>query len=235
MDRITINTTQNVHIDYEAAGIGDRSIAAILDVFILLAYVFSVSMVLDEASSWVLYALIALPYFIYFLIAEIFFNGQTLGKKMRGIKVSRLDGTPPRLADYVIRWLFRLIEIDLTFGMVALVTLFVRGRGQRLGDMAAGTTVVKIRPAVDLKDTLYTEIEADYLPAFPQVSQLSVKDISLTKEVVASLKAGASQKKMIEVGDKMKATLERKMAVSSELPALEFLQTVIKDYNQAKR
>ena len=86
MDRITINTTQNVHIDYEAAGIGDRSIAAILDVFILLAYVFSVSMVLDEASSWVLYALIALPYFIYFLIAEIFFNGQTLGKKMRGIK-----------------------------------------------------------------------------------------------------------------------------------------------------
>ena len=234
MDRVTINTSQNVFIDYEAAGVGDRSIAAILDLFLLFAYLLSISILIEPESPAVI-VLISLPYFLYFLIAEIFFNGQTLGKKMRGIKVSRIDGTEPRLGDYIIRWLIRLIEIDLTFGMVALVTLFARGKGQRLGDMAAGTAVVKTRPPVALKDTLYTELESEYQPVFKEVDVLTPKDIALTKEVIESLRASRFSEKMTAVAHKMKATLEQKMSVSSELPALKFLETVLKDFNHLKR
>ncbi len=234
MDRVTVNTSQNVFIDYEAAGVGDRSIAAILDLFLLFAYLLSVS-ILIEPESPAVFVIIFLPYFLYFLIAEIFFNGQTLGKKMRGIKVSRIDGTEPRLGDYIIRWLLRLIEVDLTFGMVALVTLFARGKGQRLGDMAAGTAVVKTRPPVSLNDTLYTALESEYQPVFKEVNLLSPKDIALTKEVVESLQASRFSAKMTEVAHKMKATLEQKMSISSDLSALNFLETVIKDYNHIKR
>ena len=236
MDRVKVTTAQNVYIDYEAAGIGDRTVAAIIDVFILFAYFITALLIVGEEISTSVSVILSLPYFFYFLISETFLDGQTIGKKARGIKVTRIDGTEPRFGDYIIRWLFRLIEIDMSMGMIALVALFIRGRGQRLGDMAAGTTVVKVSRNISLKNTLYTEVDSAYTPVFQEaVDMLGDKDISLAKEVMDALMLERSTTHLVEVGEKMKATLAQKMKVTSELSPLDFLQAVITDYNHRRR
>ncbi len=231
MDRVKITTAQNVLIDYEAAGIGDRAIATIFDLCILVAYLITMSLATQEIESLATTIVIFIPYFLYFVLSEIFFNGQTIGKKIRGIKVTRIDGTEPQVGDYLIRWLFRLVELDLTFGLVALLTLFIRGKGQRLGDMAAGTAVVKISRPVALSDTIYTATDSDYTPTFKNVGQLSLRDITLAKEVLQTLQR---DRHAAAVGEKMKTTLLKKMDAESPLSPTEFLQTVIQDYNHDK-
>ena len=235
MDRVKINTAQNVYIDYEAAGVGDRAIAAIFDGLILVSYFILMTALLGENLSPGVMALISIPYILYFLLSEIFLNGQTIGKKARGIKVTRIDGTEPGPGDYVIRWLFRFVEIDICMGLIALLTLIFRGNGQRLGDMAARTTVVKISRKTTLDQTFYTGLEADYEAQFREAALLTDKDISLAKEVLDTIKREGPSPQNSVLGDKMKATLERKMAISSPLPATDFLDTLIKDYNYLKR
>lgn len=236
MDRVKVTTTQNVYIDYEAAGVGDRTIAAIFDSMILFSYIIFMFMLLRDFLSTAVTTIILLPYLLYYLLSEILLNGQTIGKKLRGIKVTRLDGTEPRLGDYVIRWLFRLVEIDMCMGLIALLTLIFRGKGQRLGDMAAGTTVVKISRQTGLDQTFYTELDTEYQPVFKQVSQLPDQDIALAKEVLDTIKGERTPTRgTIALGEKMKITLERKMDTTSTLPPREFLETVIKDFNWLRR
>lgn len=235
MDRLAINTTQNVNIEYEAAGIGDRAIATIIDMIIILSYLSTAFLIAGDSPSIGLATVISLPFVFYFLLSEIILNGQTIGKRARQIKVTRIDGTEPRLGDYVIRWLFRFVEVDVTFGLIALLTLFAKGKGQRLGDMAAGTAVVKVKKQVALSDTLYQEIDENYVVTLLQADQLSHQDVLLAREVLDTIKRERGSEHTIALADKMKATLERKMNSSSDLPSVSFLQTIIKDYNYLKR
>ncbi len=234
MDRVKINTAQNVFLDYEAAGIGDRTIAGIIDTIVLVCYLIFASLLIQESTSIATQTIVFLPYIFYFLVSEIFLNGQTLGKRSRNIKVTRLDGTQPRIGDYFIRWFFRFLEVDLSFGMIAVVSLFFRGNGQRLGDMAAGTMVVKINKSVSLDDTLYQELDEAYVPTIKETVHLTEKEISLTKEVFDTINVEKPSPQIISVGEKMKATLESKMNISSPLSAREFLWAVIQDYNHLK-
>ncbi|MEM8484138.1 MAG: RDD family protein [Bacteroidota bacterium] len=232
MDRVKITTAQNVYIDYEAAGVGDRAIAAIIDLCILISYLISMTLATQAVQSTATTIVILIPYFLYFVLSEILFNGQTIGKKLRGIKVTRLDGTAPHVGDYIIRWLFRLIEVEMTLGLVALVTVIVRGKGQRIGDMAANTAVVKISRSVGLQDTIYTKLDTDYSPTFDNASLLSEAEITLAKEVLDTLQQGGNAG---PIGEKMKATLLKKLEADSPLSPIAFLQTVIKDYNHMIR
>jgi len=235
MDRVKVTTAQNVFIDYEAAGVGDRTIAALIDFLILFSYLMIALLAAGDNLSTGVASIIVLPYPLYFLISEILFNGQTIGKKVRGIKVTRIDGTEPRLGDYIIRWLFRLVEIDICMGLIALLTLIFRGKGQRLGDMAAGTTVVKISRLTGLDKTFYTELESDYTAVFQEVVNLTENDIKLAKEVLDAITRERTTPHTIAIGEKMKATLARKMDISSPLTPADFLSTVIKDFNHLKR
>jgi hypothetical protein len=156
---------------------------------------------------------------------------------MRHLKVARLDGSAPSLGDYIIRALFRLIEIDMTAGMLAVLTLFIRGQGQRLGDLAAKTTVLKLAPAVTLKDTVYSELDANYQPVLPEAALLSDQDVTLAKEVLDSFRQQIrhrNKETAVTIGHKIKATLEGKMGIASPLPPDDFLETVIRDYNYLK-
>lgn len=235
MDRVKIKTAQNVLIDYEAAGIGDRTVAAIIDLFILVAYLISAFLVLANFITPAISVLISLPYLLYFLISETLMNGQTIGKKVRGIVVTKIDGTEPRFGDYIIRWLIRIVEIDLTMGLIALITVFIHGNGQRLGDMAAGTAVVKKARKVDLKDTLYTAVQDDYILTFQETGSLSDKEISLAKEVLDTLVREKTTPGLTAVAEKMKDSLLHKMNTTSELPPKTFLHAVIQDYNYLRR
>jgi uncharacterized RDD family membrane protein YckC len=245
MATIRVQTTQNVTLEYEVASVGDRMMAALLDYLILLAYGVLLSLLIqalaaasDGASSTINYrdpaelfgvlvfALLCAPFFVYFLVCEIFFNGQTLGKKARHIRVMRLDGTPARLGDYLLRWLLRPVEIMSSLGGLALITMLLNGRGQRLGDVLAGTTVLSLQPGAG--QLLATELAtpAGYQPVFEQASQLTDHDVALLRQLLSRGLRQGNYLILHETALKIKQLL----AVESDLSDEAFLRTVLRDH-----
>ena len=229
MQKVGIQTTQNVLIDYEVAGLGERIGAYLLDGLILAAYIALVIFINVKITTLPLWlnVVLGLPVFLYHLLCEIFFNGQSLGKRQLKIKVVRLDGTSPRLGDYVLRWILRPVDI-LLYGSVAVLCILIGGKGQRLGDMAAGTTVVKYRDQLHSKvQPVYAaSIPEDYSITFPQVSRLTDDDIALIRETLNIYRRTANPQPVQVMTVKAKQILE----VETDMPPVKFLNVIIKDY-----
>lgn len=234
MQYVRIQTAQNVGIDVEVAGLGERLLAALVDYAILIAYLVGTTYVLDllEANSTAMQILVFLPAVFYFLLCELFLDGQSIGKKLRNLKVVRLDGEPPTAGHFLVRWLFRFVDITVSTGLVAVLAILVTPRAQRLGDLAAGTTVVKTTARARLEDTVYTRVKDDHVIAFPQVEYLTTDDIATARDVVRALIEDKTSHTTFTLGNRMKQALEAKMGVASELQPVVFLRTVIEDYNQ---
>ena len=164
----------------------------------------------------------------------MFLDGQSIGKKLRHLKVVRLDGEPPTLGNYLVRWLLRFVDVTLSSGVAAVLSILVTPYGQRLGDLAAGTTVVKTTARARLEDTVFKHVDDGYTLVFPQVEQLSPADVATARDVVQALVEDTTSRTTVQLGAKMKHALERKMGVASDLPPVVFLRTVIKDYNHVR-
>lgn len=236
MEHIQIQTTQNVPIEYEIGNIGDRLIAALIDWGVLIGYILLLSIInqyLDMPQS-LLMVLLTLPIFLYDLVSEVVLNGQSIGKKLRHLKVVRLDGSHPTLRNYLLRWVLRPIDIGITLGAAAMAAILFGGRGQRLGDLAAGTTVVKLQQRITLEDTVLSEVDEQYTPRYPRVSRLDDPDIEVVKEVLRrlpQLQNPVLKKKLLR---KTQDALETKMGMEPATPSVEFLETVVSDYNAVK-
>ncbi len=100
------------------------------------------------------FVILFLPLFFYHLLCETYLNGQSFGKKIMKMRVVKLDGTQAGIGSYFLRWILAPIDIYFTYGSVGLVTMIVNGKGQRLGDLAAHTTVVKLKAETKLDDTI---------------------------------------------------------------------------------
>lgn len=234
MEHLHIQTAQNVGIHFEVAGLGDRVVAALVDYLLLAVYLITIYVVIIAAGagdSLALLAIAALPYPFYFLVCEVFFDGQSIGKKLSRLKVARLDGDQPTVGNYLLRWLLRPIDIGISSGLIGLTSILITRHGQRLGDLAAGTTVVKLRPRTRLGDTLFSRLEDDHTPTFADVDRLDPHDVETAKEVLDTLTMERRSHDTFTLGLRMKTALEEKMEVSSELPPAEFLRAVIDDYN----
>ena len=159
-------------------------------------------------------------------------EGQSLGKKALEIKVVQKNGKPPTLGSYLLRWIFRLIEITGTSGTLAFFTILINGHGQRLGDIAAGTTVIKKKKKTKLSDTMYADIAEGYDPQYPEVSCLSDNDISVVKEVLNAAN-NYDRRTYLNIALKTKNALKNKMGIelSDDIDSITFLRTVVKDYN----
>ncbi len=232
MDNIRIQTTQNVDIEYEVASIGDRILATLLDYLFFLAYIFLL-LIIAGITKWVLFnsfalvSLLALPVFLYDLICEIFFQGKSFGKMIMKIKVVKLDGTQANFGAYLLRWLLRIIDTRLFGGAIALIAILINGKGQRVGDMAAGTTVIKIKQKIQLSDTILNKVKANYTLVFPQVSKLTDNDIAIIKEVTQV----CIRSNNYEALEKLAAKTKETMGVAANLPHVQFLSTVVQDYS----
>ena len=229
MQKVGIQTTQNVLIDYEVAGLGDRIGAFLLDALLIGAYYVGLSLAnyyQDGLPTW-LNAVLLLPPFLYHLLCEIFLNGQSLGKRQLNLKVVRLDGTQPGIGSYLLRWLLRPLDIWL-YGSVAIITILVNGKGQRLGDLAAGTTLVKYRNQQhSFEQQLYKPLEEDsYQVQFPQVSRLSEKDVALIRETLRTYRLTGNTQPVLLMSDKAQELL----GIQTTLPPLKLLHTLVKDY-----
>lgn len=230
MDAIRIDTAQNVGVDYEVASLGDRGLAWFFDGLILAGYVIGVFILLGLGTlnywnypGWLLAIIIGLPYLLYDLISEVTMNGQSIGKRARKIKVARLDGGRPSLGQYIMRQVLRPIDGISYLG--ALVIL-INGRGQRLGDLAAGTCVVSMRKRTSLDDTLLVQVEQGHVPLYPEAVRLTDGQAQLIKEVLYKNRGDNRALILLQASEKVQALLN----VRTDQRPQDFLLRVLKDY-----
>ena len=231
MHTIKVQTTQNVFVDYPISSIGHRIIAFLLDRLILVAYTVFVFVLLDwlaVAPMWGYAIAIVLPWLFYPLLFEVLMDGQTPGKRVMKIKVVRLDGTPPTVGNYLLRWIFSFLEYYLFSGLIAVIVVAMGGKGQRLGDVVAGTAVVKLTERHEMDAAkVFISPEQDYVPTFSQVIQLTGSDIELVQRALEVNRDHGNPEPVLAVTEKIKALLD----IQNDMPPVKFLYTVIKDFN----
>jgi uncharacterized RDD family membrane protein YckC len=231
MQTISVRTTQNVFIHYPLASVGDRILGYLIDQLIFVVYVFiviAIAQSIDMEQIWLLIALLSIPYILYRLLFEIFMNGQTPGKRAMQIKVVRINGTPATVGDYVLRWIFGLIELNVASGLIAMLIVIIGGKGQRLGDLVAGTTVIKlIEQRQATAQEVFVSPENNYEVSFPQAAQLNPSDIELIQRSLEINRDLGNQKPMLAITEKVKTQL----GVKTDMPPIKFLYVLIKDYN----
>jgi uncharacterized RDD family membrane protein YckC len=227
--QVSIQTTQNVSIEQDKAGVGSRILAFIVDLMIIIVYSIGVGYSLDIwggfDNQWV-NIIFYFPVFFYDLYMEILNNGKSLGKMVLGIQVVRLDGSAPTIGGYILRWIIRPIDILLS-GAVAIICIAMTENGQRLGDLAAGTTVVRIKKTEKVSRLqLVEKMEDNYEPMFPEVKVLTDKDVAIIKESLRMRADFSNSKPVILLTQKVK----EKLNIESDLEPVPFLYTVLRDY-----
>lgn len=236
MNCINITTSQNVELEYQPAGVGYRILAAMLDEVFKTVYVVIIIILLGlymknnqfvyDDTNYGLYSVIilaSLPYMLYYFLSEILMNGQSFGKKIIGIKVIKLDGTQASLSAYLIRSLTRFIDR----GLVALIAVAVTEKSQRLGDLAAGTTVIKLNAEVSLRETILYKTQPNYKIVFEQVALLSDNNMAVVKQILEHSVANHKKDNI----DLLAKKIKEKMGVSTDMNNELFLQTVLLDYS----
>lgn len=237
MATIRITTSQNIDIDYEVAGLGERVLARLIDmvifilVFILGVFLASISVLVNSSGlgfiiSVSIYAALLV---FYDLICEIFMNGQSIGKRIMKIKVISLDGGRPTVSQYLMRWLFRIIDFGVGGGVCAIICVAVTEKHQRLGDVVAGTTLVRTEPRTHIDNVVFVPETDNYEPVFKEAGTLSESDVTLIQDVintyVKTRNAYVVQNMAIRIRNHLSITQP------AEMNDMKFLQTIIKDYS----
>jgi uncharacterized RDD family membrane protein YckC len=233
MNTIFITTSQNIDVEYDLASLGERIAGYIIDLLIIIAYIIIIILLASEfhffteGTSWA-YILLFLPVMFYDLACEVLLNGQSVGKKVMKIKVISIDGGQPSLGQYVLRWLFRLVDFTFTNNLCALISVAVSERKQRVGDMVAGTTLIKTKARTAFQQTIYAPTpDINYTVSFPDVINLSDKDMQLIKEVTLQINRTGNNYLAYHAAEKIKQLLH----IETNLEPAHFLQVVIADYN----
>ncbi|TCD12798.1 RDD family protein [Pedobacter frigidisoli] len=239
MDSIKINTSQNIDIEYEIAGLGERIAARCIDLagFVVLGGITMVLMGVAQigmsgnAALVVLFIFFAIFAF-YDLVCELTMNGQTFGKKVLKIKVVSLDGTQPTFGQYLLRWIFRIIDFGfpLGWGVIALASVAITESHQRLGDLLAKTTLIKTTPRTQLENVAFSfTLPEEYQPQFKEVLHLNDRDVELIHEVLTGYYQTGNPDLIYAMAAKTKAHIF--VTIPAGMNELQFLEAVLKDYN----
>ncbi|WP_456439967.1 RDD family protein [Psychroserpens sp.] len=232
MEEFQIETAQNVGIQQNVANLGDRMLAYLIDTLVIGFYFFvmimiMVSLELDNSDLWALWLLVSLPAFLYYVLMETFWNGQTIGKRTMKTRVVKLDGSKPSFANFFVRWILRVVDVALTSGGLAVLTILIRGNGQRVGDIAAGTTVISEKANLSIRDTLLKEIPNDYVPTYSQVTVFKDDEMQLIKNLYDEARFKGQHNIILSLFNRIIKVME----VETNQKPIDFVDTVIKDYN----
>ena len=183
-ETLVIETPERVPLHFALASIGNRFIACAIDhtiqivtvvvtaiIFAMIADAADFSTRVSSAPKWLIALLIVLVFVLmsgYFAFFEWLWHGQTPGKRWLKLRVIREDGRPISFFEAVVRNLLREFDImPFPFYSIGLISVFATDRDQRVGDLVAGTVVVRER-----------EAEA---PAFAEVFASPVSDPALRR------------------------------------------------------
>jgi len=257
MSIITINTPFNIDLEFKIASFGKRFMAWLIDVmiislyfYIMLAFIYPMVGLSEALSTVLAYLVIIVPVLLYQLTLELVMNGQTLGKKIVGIKVIDTEGNEPTIGQYITRWILCLGNLFIyvlpyalyNFGLLILflfiylpdvLSVLISKRSQRISDFAAGTVVIDKNYKTNISETIYLDIAEDnYKPMFPEVMRLTDRDINGIRNLIYIKRPTKdTDNYMVQVVDKIKRVLN----VESDMYAIDFLQQLLKDYNYLTR
>src|SRR4051794_8395169 len=261
-----VQTPENVAVSYDLAGIGSRFLAAATDsiiqivLIILVAFAMAVAGGIGASSStlreltgsgtdrfgvWLI-ALFLVAIFLllwgYYAAFEMAWNGQTPGKRLTRLRVLRENGYPIGPIDALIRNLVRLVDfLPMAYGL-GVVVMLVDKRSRRLGDLAAGTIVVKERRALRAADLLAPEPPLEPGPEephleVPNADRLTAADYSLLREYLLRREQLAPAPRAALARELAEAMASRLDAPVPEdgLAADEFVQDVAAAYRVRHR
>jgi uncharacterized RDD family membrane protein YckC len=241
MDTIEIMTAQNVRIEYTLATLRERIFASIVDMIVIMCLMLGFSLLLSTMNlfqlqtTWVLVGILGWGglYIVYQVACDAFLQGRTLGKMAQKLQTARIDGKQMSLSNSVLRALLSLVDTYYCGGVIAMMLVASTDKRQRLGDMAAGTTVINLQSAKKyrLQDVLSIDSQESYTPVYPQVRKLSEEDMLTIQQVLrrAYLYRNAAQ-------DAALTETTEHICQILEIPAVsywhraEFLRGLIKDY-----
>lgn len=254
MASITIGTPFNIDLEFKTAAVGKRLLAWFVDITIICIYyvlvmlfIFPMFGINEGVGTAAVLFMVVIPVLLYQLLFELMMNGQTLGKKLAGIKVIDTQGREPTWGQYIIRWILCIGNLFifiipyfilsnpflmLVFMIVYLpdfLSVIISAKGQRLGDFAAGTVVIDSNYRSNINETIYLEIDAKvYEPLFPEVMRLSDRDINGIRNLLQIKNRNReTDSYIVDVAQKIKNVL----AIESDLYPLDFLEQLLKDYN----
>lgn len=263
MSVVRIATHFNIEIEFTTPPFYRRLAAWILDVVVQIFYMvvavrflswISTGTTADENSNtkfWAISLLLFLPFLLYHVLLEVTLDGQSIGKKIMGIKVVSENGGRPSIGQFIIRWLIRtsdytlliiiiLIPYAQIFGpqvywgvagalalLVADLVLVNSQKQQRLGDILAHTVLIDVKQNEKLTNTVFLEVPEQYVPQFPQIMQLSDRDINALKGILDTVKKHRDHHMAQMAAEKIKAHLH----IETTLEPARFLEVLLKDYN----
>lgn len=201
----------------------------------------------------ILYIILLFPAFFYSLWTETLFKGQTLGKMICGIRVVKIDGYKAGFPEFFTRWIFRFIDfwtgfflllfmiplfgeelagalssmIMMMSGIVAVLFIVKTKNSQRLGDIVAGTSVLKLKEKHSINITILEDLKEDYIPTYSQVVRLTDNDARIIKDTFVN----ACKNNDFLTLKKLRRKLESVMDVESDQNDVDFINTVMKDFN----
>lgn len=242
MTSSNITTNQFVRIDQTPASIAERVIARIIDMVIagiigtatMYIYFFELDYETKNQLNYLFFFLIILPLWLYDFLWETFNEGQSPGKYIMKIRVVNKDGSRPTIGSFFMRWLLSTIDVGLSG--IGLLFILLTKNAQRLGDLAAGTMVIKQvnldKIHVSLDEFYYAK--KDYRPVYEEAKNLSQAQIEVIEKAVyggngehenqiATLADKVA--KFLRIEDKLKASIQK--GNSKE----KFLATILHDYN----
>lgn len=242
MTSSNITTNQFVRIDQTPASIAERVIARIIDMVIagiigtatMYIYFFELDYETKKQLNYLFFFLIILPLWLYDFLWETFNEGQSPGKYIMKIRVVNKDGSRPTMGSFFMRWLLSTIDVGLSG--IGLLFILLTKNAQRLGDLAAGTMVIKQvnlnKIHVSLDEFYYAK--KDYRPVYEEAKNLSQAQIEVIEKAVyggngehenqiATLADKVA--KFLGIEDKLKASIQK--GNSKE----KFLATILHDYN----
>lgn len=233
MAESTIITGQFVRISQTPASIGERFIAFLIDYILIVVYLMStITLLLNfytprDFNAVIYTFLILLPVLFYSFLCETFNQGQSFGKKLMNIRVVKTDGSTPGISSYLLRWLLFPIDVPLTGGLGVLSVILTKNN-QRLGDLAAGTMIIKEKNYRKIHVSLdeFDYLTKDYHPVYPQSADLSLEQVNVITRTLESNKKDRERRIMM-LAKKVQELLSVNPLDSS---GERFLQTVLRDY-----
>jgi Predicted membrane protein/domain len=232
MSKTGIITNQYVQIDLTLAGIGERIFSRMLDYFIMFIYslgIYYITATTDMSVSinfkLIFTVFFYLPIIFYSFLWEILNRGQSPGKMLFGMRVVMCDGTMPTIGTYLLRWM--LLLVDVGFSWIGVAIILLNKNNQRIGDLAAGTIVIKERDYHRIQVSLdeFEHLSRDYVPVFSQAENLSLEQVNTINEALTRNDKSRSQC-ITNLSAKVKGFLK----VSSTTDDETFLKTLTRDY-----
>lgn len=258
MSVVSVATPFNIDLEFNIATFGRRLVAWLVDTVLQVLYAAAYWYVIYDSlpsggsvREVAMVLLCLLPLALYHFLFEVFLNGQSIGKKLLGIRVVNIMGNKASVSQYLIRLLFRSFTImPLVLAIFAdavgnawwlvgpvfmglAITMFVMylnsKLGQRFGDRLADTIVIEEKAQAEFHKTIYLDVaETNYKAWYPDVMKLTDRDINGIRNLLDQKKISRDTQAYM---DRIAARICEVLGITTTQDSYAFLGQLLRDYN----